>query len=75
MFKQNLKKIIFTLGIITLCFTGVSFVLAQTTEITVKTDDKNLIKTVPGLKQVEAFRVKQHNQCESNYVKYKKQIF
>ncbi|MBP6912890.1 MAG: hypothetical protein KBB86_03065, partial [Candidatus Pacebacteria bacterium] len=74
MFKQNLKKTIFILTLSTYLFTGAGFVFAQTIKTTIKTEDKSLTQTLPGLKQLEAFRVKKQNECQVNYVKYKKLV-
>ncbi len=74
MFKQNLKNFIFLAFIVTISFAGTSFVHAQATKDAIKTENKSFIQTVPGLKQVEAFRVEKYNQCQTNYLKYKKLV-
>lgn len=74
MFKQNLKNFIFTVFIVTVSFTGAGLVHAQATKAAIKTENKSLIQTIPGLKQVEAFRLEKYNQCQTNYLKYKKLV-
>lgn len=74
MFKQNLKNSIFAVFVIVTLFGGTGFVFAQTVKTVIKTEDKSLVQTFPGLKQLEAFRVKKHNECQANYVKYKKLV-
>jgi hypothetical protein len=67
------KKIILGVGFLMLCLGIAGSVSAQTAQ-TVKTENKSLIESVPGLNQVEAFRVKQYNQCQTNYIKYKQLV-
>ncbi len=74
MFKQNLKNFIFAVLVVTFSFTGTIFVHAQNVKPAIKTENKSFIQTIPGLKQIEAFRIEKYNQCQNNYLKYKKLI-
>ncbi len=74
MFKQNLKNFIFIVFTVSLSFMSTGFVHAQTTKAAIKTENKSFIQTIPGLRQVEAFRIEKYNQCQNNYLKYKKLV-
>jgi hypothetical protein len=69
-FSKKQVKII-ALFIFLFIFSMASFANAQNV---VKTTNKSFIESVPGLKQIEAFRVKHYNQCQVKYMEYGKTI-